>query len=101
MNIQKQYLHYILYMLVTSLSISSCSKNEDTDPKPAKFFYYPLNGGSVYPAADLSPNKQMICISPSFEEGFVLLNAKNGELIGHIEEINDEAVPRYQIYSKL
>lgn len=65
------------------------------------FFYRPLNGGSNFQSADLSPDKSMICIFPSFDEGFVFLNATNGQLIAHIDAINGERIPRYQSFAWL
>ncbi|WP_166637789.1 TolB-like translocation protein [Sphingobacterium paludis] len=63
-----------------------------------EFFYRPRNGGSNYQAADLSPDKSMICIFPSFDEGYVLLDAKTGDFLGEITAINGERVSRYESF---
>jgi len=73
-------------------------RNPATGEQIKDFFYSPLKGGSIYQEADLSPDKSMICIFPSFDEGFVFLDAKTGAVIAHIEDINNEKIPRNQSF---
>lgn len=76
-------------------------RNLATTEKIREFFYQPLNGGSIFQGADLSPDKSMICVFPSFEEGFVLINAQSGEVMAHLYDINGEQIPRNQSFSWL
>ncbi|MGH2622351.1 MAG: hypothetical protein ACRDE7_01675 [Sphingobacterium sp.] len=73
-------------------------RNPATGKQIRDFFYRPLKGGSIYQEADLSPDKSMICIFPSFDEGFVFLDTKTGTVMAHIEDINGEQIPRNQSF---
>lgn len=65
------------------------------DQQPVHQFYYrPINGGSIYISGSLSPDKSLFCITPTFEEGFVLLHPQEGKMIKHLENINNERIPR-------
>ncbi|GGH14474.1 hypothetical protein FAZ19_07440 [Sphingobacterium alkalisoli] len=76
-------------------------RNLGTGEHIKDFFYRPVKGGSIFQEADLSPDKSMICIFPSFDEGFVFLNAATGAVMAHIEDINGEPIPRNQSFAWL
>lgn len=59
-----------------------------------QFYYRPIKAGSIYVSGNLSPDKSLFCIAPTFEEGFVLLNSRDGKLIKHLQNINNEMVSR-------
>ncbi|WP_293884707.1 MULTISPECIES: hypothetical protein [unclassified Sphingobacterium] len=59
-----------------------------------QFYYRPIKGGSIYVSANLSPDKSLFCIAPTFEEGFVVLDSRDGKLIKHLENINNERISR-------
>jgi len=54
----------------------------------SQFTFYPPNGGTKYNNGKLSPDNSLIAISPTFEEGVIILDTE-GKMVVHMEGIND------------
>ncbi|WPR77259.1 hypothetical protein [Algoriphagus sp. NG3] len=60
-----------------------------------EFSYMPLKGGSKFKSGDLSPDNSLVVISPTYEEGVVILDT-SGELIAHIYDIDGEKIELHE-----
>lgn len=54
----------------------------------SQFTFYPPNGGTKFNNGKLSPDNSLIAISPTFEEGIILVDVQ-GNLVVHLEGLND------------
>lgn len=59
-----------------------------------QFYYAPLRGGTIFISGRLSPDKSLFCITPTFEEGLVLISPQEEKVIAHLEDINGKKLPR-------